>query len=701
MPRVRHPVFPSAVPNWLGAGLVLLAAVNCAVPARSAEQRAGDRPDKLGEGDLGTAAPARSDTVYVSASPVTGQDLDPTPTLVTLVPLEQERGGADLGELLAQVAGLHIRRYGGLGMEVLPSIRGSSAAQVVVMVDGIPLADARDGSLDLSYLPVERFSRAEVYRGQVPARFGGLGGAGAINLVSRTAGAEGTSLRGYTGSFGDVGGRVLSGHRSADGDWNGSLLLHARRIDNHYRFLDHRQTLHTPDDDIERTRWNSQFEEWGGHAGGKYEGSVVATASGGVYHRQGGRPGPLGFESPHARVMATLTDGRLSLATPRQSLRLDLMATRSWEWLRDETGEVGFDPPGTTVGVSSDLLGRLTLARPRAGDGRPQRYSWQLGMDWRRQWYDEALNGKADPQRSRTVMTAFASLVLNDPAARFVLAPAVRWEMSTDDFPPVPDLPWLPEVTVAEPNRHVAVAPSISAAWSVVPDRFYLQTHAARTQRLPNWAELFGHRGGIAGNRELLPEEITTFDLGLHWVSAEGRWRQRLTLFRHWTERAIVFVQNSQRTSQARNIGASQVSGLELESTLEVPGGADLAANLTWQRARDQGDDPIYFDKELPFTPPLEVAVQLRWPLGAWRLTSSLVHEAANYRDRYNIVVERAPARTVLNLALGYTVRTGPGRSGWATTITAEMINFTDNVVYDVEGYPLPGRSFRLAVYVR
>lgn len=701
MPRVRYLVFLSTIHNWLGTGLFLLVVVNGSVPARSAELQASVPPGTLGEVTVDTAAHASSDTIYVLASPVTCADLDPTPTLVTLVPLEQERGGADLGELLAQVAGLQIRRYGGLGTQVLPSIRGSSAAQVVVMVDGIPLADARDGSLDLSNLPVERFSRAEVYRGQVPARFGGLGGAGAINLVSRTDGAEGTSLRGYTGSFGDVGGRLLSGHRSAEGSWNGSLLLHARRIDNQYRFLDHRQTLHTSDDDIERIRLNSHFEEWGGHAGGQYAGALVASASGGVYHRQGGRPGALGFESPHAWVEATLADGRLSLATPRQSLRLDLLATRSWERLYDEAGEVGFDPPGTTVGVSSDLLGRVTLSRPRAFDGRPQRISWQLGMGWRRQWYEESLNGEADPQRDRTVMTAFGSLILTDPTARIVLAPTVRWEMSTDDFPPVPDLPWLPEVAEAEPHRHVALAPSISAVWRVVPDRLFLQTHAARTQRLPTWTELFGYRGGIAGNRELLPEHITTFDLGLHWVSAGGRWRQRLTLFQHWTERAIVFVQNSQRTSQARNIGASRVSGLELESTLGVPGGADLAANLTWQQARDQGDDPIYFDKELPFTPPLEVAVQLRWPIGAWRLSSGVVHESANYRDRYNIAIERAPARTILNLALGYTVRTGPGRTGWATTITAEMINLTDNVVYDVEGYPLPGRSIRLAVYVR
>ncbi len=644
----------------------------------------------------------RADTIVVRASLVSRQVSLPVSSVSTLVSLEREKGGADLAELLARVAGLQIRRYGGLGAEAVPSIRGSSAAQVVVLIDGIPLADARDGTVDLGNLPLDRFAFAEVYRGHVPVDFGGLGAAGAINLISHPVAAAGTDLHGYTGSFGDVGGRALYSLRSQDDSRAGMVLVHGRRIDNRYEFLDHRQTFANQADDVRRVRWNSQFEEWGGYAGGRLDGSWHATAACGFFRRWGGRPGPLGYESPSATFETDRVDGRMALGTGGQALRLDLMASRVWEWLHDDAGEVGFDPPGTTRGVSSDLTGRLTLTNARqaarvfSGGSR-----WLVGADWRRQWYHEAHNADADPERARTAVGLFGRLVLIAPGPRLALTPSLRWQRAEDNFPALPALPWLPEEPLPAPHRHEGIAPAVGVIWAALADRLYFEAHAARTQRLPTWVELFGHRGGIAGNRELQPEDITTYDFGCRWLTPGGKMHHRLSLFSSRTRNAIVFLQNSQRTSQAHNFGAAEARGIEWESTLRLPSGGELAANLTWQRARDRGPDPTYRDKELPFLPPLELAVQLDRSWGPWRVGSTVVYEAANYRDRYNVAVERAPARTILNLALGYTWRTGPRGAGWAATVTAETINLTDNVVYDVEGFPLPGRTVRLSVYLR
>ena len=126
-----------------------------------------------------------------------------------------------------------------------------------------------------------------------------------------------------------------------------------------------------------------------------------------------------------------------------------------------------------------------------------------------------------------------------------------------------------------------------------------------------------------------------------------------------------------------------------------------MTANLTWQAARDRGDEAAYSGKEVPFLPPLELAVQAERPLGAWTLSGKLFHEAPNFRERYNIELERAPARTIVNLALSHTWLTGQHGIGGAVTVTAEVINLTGNDVYDVEGFPLPGRSLRLSAYVR
>ncbi len=649
-----------------------------------------------------------TDTIVVSATRPLTLSFPVAPAVVTVVPLEEGTGGADLAELLEQVAGLQIRRYGGLGAQALPSIRGSTAAQVAILVDGVPLADAQDGAVDLADLPQERFARAEIYRGLVPAATGGPGGAGAINLVTREA-AAGSSLRLFTGSFGDLGGRISHDALLAGGRLRHQLTLHGRRSDLRYPFLDHNQTLHDESDDRERTRRNAQFAEYGGFLTEDWDpAGLRLQARAGYLRRDGGRPGPLGHESPHAAVRRQRGDGHLSLQTASGLVRLDLMASSCEERLHDDLQEVGWDPAGTVRSLSSEIYARGVLAPrlalPWSGrDGREAELQLRAGLDGRRQWYRESLNGETDPLRARTSVTAFAEADLELPATRLVLTPGWRWTRAEDNFPALvpPWMPWLEEEPLAEPHVVQAVTPSLGAVWEAVPGRLQAVAHAARNVRLPTWVELFGHRGGIDGNRELRPETIKSWDAGLQWRDPLEGTRLRLVYFQVRTADAILFIQNSQRTSQAWNFGAVRTSGVELEGARRLPGRLRSTLNLTWQRARDDGPDPAYHGKELPFLPSLEGRLALDAYWGAWQPGLALTFEGHNFRDRYNAVEERAPPRTLLNLKLARNWSL-PGRGGGRLlTLTAELINTTDNAVYDVEGYPLPGRSYRFSCYLR
>ena len=164
----------------------------------------------------------------------------------------------------------------------------------------------------------------------------------------------------------------------------------------------------------------------------------------------------------------------------------------------------------------------------------------------------------------------------------------------------------------------------------------------------------------------------------------------RLTAFRHDTDRTIVYYWAGLGVSRPANIGRSRNHGVELEGSLRR-GPLDLAANVTWQEPRDAGGlDPTYEGKALPYLSDWDAFADLRWRLGAWRPGVTVFYQSENYRTRYNREVDRAPARTLVNLALAWT----RGRA----TVTGEVLNLTDNDVYDVEGYPLPGRSVRMAV---
>jgi outer membrane receptor protein involved in Fe transport len=350
-------------------------------------------------------------------------------------------------------------------------------------------------------------------------------------------------------------------------------------------------------------------------------------------------------------------------------------------------GLLGERPRGETVPRRGRLVGRPPLS-----------LGLESGASWRRQWYRESLAGQTEPLRNRTVVSLFAEATCIWPGPRLTIVPAWRWQRAVDDFPALPVLPWMEEEPLAEPHVVDAAAPSLSLVWDALPRRLALQAHAARMRRLPTWVELFGHRGGIAGNRELTPETITSADLAASWRLPVARLRLRAALFWNQTTQAILFQQVGPRTSRAANFGATRARGLELEMAHETAGGLSAAGSLTWQDARDRGDDPAYRGKRLPFLPQVEAHLRLEDTAGGWRPRLELSLLGDNYRDRYNVERERAPARTVIDVGLARVWRLGD-RS--VLTLTAEVVNLTDDDVYDVEGYPLPGRCYRLSLHVR
>ncbi|TFG73854.1 MAG: TonB-dependent receptor [Chrysiogenales bacterium] len=126
-----------------------------------------------------------------------------------------------------------------------------------------------------------------------------------------------------------------------------------------------------------------------------------------------------------------------------------------------------------------------------------------------------------------------------------------------------------------------------------------------------------------------------------------------------------------------------------------------LRGNLTLQEARDRSGVADYEGKALPYLPDRQVWLQLVRPVGRWRPRLELIAVSGNFRDRYNTELNSPEARVTGNLALA---RDWPDRwlgPGGRLTTELELMNVTDNRTYDLEGFPLPGRSVHLAVRVR
>lgn len=670
----------------------LCLAVGPVLPGSAARAEAVLAPAEM----AGALSPFVADTLVVRASALTDPVTPAAGGLVTRIELDEGQGGRDLAEQLARTAGLQVRRYGGAGFAAVPALRGASAAQIRVFLDGMPLNSAQTGEVDLSRLPVERFAAAEIHRGAVPAGWGGMGGAGAINLITRQR-ADGLDAGLFSGAWGDRGGRLTWGRSTAEGNASVLLMAHGRRADNDYSYRDHNQTFHTPADDTLRTRANAWFQEWGlwGSARGA-TGGLQARLSAGFFRKDGGRPGPLNYPSPAAAVRYQQATAQVSL-TWRRDLTLEVSGARDRQYLYDAANQIDDGFGGTISSAGDDATARLSWTGPLWSAALPAAAVTSIdlvaGFEERRQWFCQWYGDRADPLRGRRTRSAFAGVTVGLAGDRLQVLPSWRWQRNEDDFPPLPALPWLPEAP-GSLHRRDDVSPALGAVWTISPERWFLQGHAARSVRTPTWIELFGHRGGIDGNRDLLPEEIASADVAVTWRHRDQVSFGRVAVFQAETRRTIIFVQNSPGTSKALNIGTTRTRGVEFEGCVAGPADLVFSGNLTVQRARDRGPDPAYLGNDLPFLSDVAAWLRVGRERGRWRPWLEIAWAGGKYRDRANTELDRAAARDQWNLGLARRVDLA---GGGQVTVTAEVVNLLDNTVHDIEQFPLPGRSWQLS----
>lgn len=146
-------------------------------------------------------------------------------------------GRRDVGELLQTVPGVVVTQAGGPGSPAHVSIRGSSASEVLVLVDGSPVNSVMSGDADLSRISLERVERITVLRGASSARYGGHALAGVVLIETRDAEND-ASVTAATGAWGErAGGGTLGGsHWWNDTRLGGSLTVDRRSTNGNFDY---------------------------------------------------------------------------------------------------------------------------------------------------------------------------------------------------------------------------------------------------------------------------------------------------------------------------------------------------------------------------------------------------------------------------------------------------------------------------------
>jgi vitamin B12 transporter len=110
-------------------------------------------------------------------------------------------GYRTVAEALSNVPGMQILPYGPLGSNANYGLRGSSSAQVLVLVDGAPAPGSFSNSVELGNLPVTGVDRIEIVEGGGSTLYGSGAIGGIINIITQRQAESGATLR--YGSFSD------------------------------------------------------------------------------------------------------------------------------------------------------------------------------------------------------------------------------------------------------------------------------------------------------------------------------------------------------------------------------------------------------------------------------------------------------------------------------------------------------------------
>ena len=217
-------ILAAAIAVSLGCSVTNFLPAAYAAPTDTAQTASNDADDSLMDFSL--------DAMTVEAKrPDWESKLSPG-TVNIVRPDEFKGEQKSLPDLLLTVPGVHVREVNGKGQYTTVTMRGSTAAQVGIFIDGVLANLGGDTAVDLSTIPVKNVERIEVYRGYIPSRFGGTFMGGVINIVTKKPETTDVSLevgkssyggkRGsmeITAPLGDGSLMVGTNYESSDGDF--------------------------------------------------------------------------------------------------------------------------------------------------------------------------------------------------------------------------------------------------------------------------------------------------------------------------------------------------------------------------------------------------------------------------------------------------------------------------------------------------
>ncbi|MFH0921801.1 MAG: TonB-dependent receptor plug domain-containing protein [Fibrobacterota bacterium] len=595
-----------------------------------------------------------------------------------------------LSELVDKQAGLKVNKMGGLGEYSTVSVRGSTAEQVKVYLDGVLVNDPMGGGVDLSKIPLTNVERIEVFKGSIPAKFQGNGTAGVINIVTRETGKGVLTGQVTGGSFGTrkAGGMVSgkTGNRAYMGSFD------YQHSNNDYQWLDNNGTtsgtLIDPTlDDTLRTMLNNDFTSYNGMLKGEWrpESASCLRAEAEMYQYNKGYFFTRMNPSARPRAAGYRSGLQINALREGQSYAAEIYAHGK------VSGQHVTNPDGAIYWYPKDFSS-VIYEWESGGNVRFAPYPWNsltLYANGLYEAYSEetaSFAARPDANRKTAIGTLSDQLFLFSDRllvsgsytldGRFLHSQATADQMSEKNA-----VPQYLRRFYRNWNLGVKAGPFAKGV---------IKANVGRYTRVPNFSELFGNNAYFRGSPELQPEIGLNTDLSLEYkaevgpgISLEGT----CTGFYNLLQDQIVFRMLSQGALKPMNMGDIRISGLEQKAVVKWRM-FSLENQFVYMRSRIYRldiDTSEYIGKERAYLPNVKDILAIKVENSRFSFEYDLNYRSDYYKSEANLSLLPSALTHDLSLAIF-------PPSQWMR-LTLEIKNLADATNYDYEAFPLPGRA--------
>lgn len=201
-----------------------------------------------------------------------------SPGAVTVIRPDDYQGEQkSLPDMLRKVPGVHVREVNGKGQYTTVSVRGSTAAQVGVFIDGVLTNLGGDAAVDISTIPIENVERIEVYRGYIPSRFAGTFIGGVINIVTKKP--QDTQMSAEVGKSSYGGDKLSFEYVAPLGDGTLMFGTNYESSDGDFKYKNYATTRAIPDYEIKVAESQKVVDNFNNTNIDNYSGSLGLSSS--------------------------------------------------------------------------------------------------------------------------------------------------------------------------------------------------------------------------------------------------------------------------------------------------------------------------------------------------------------------------------------------------------------------------------------